>query len=278
MPFTLAHAGIMPVFKKIAPQWLSLTGLMAGAMTPDLQYFLLMTTEFRGLSHSWAGLALFCLPVGVAFALAFHGLFKYYVILNLPALLDRHFSGLAVSRFTPRSARAWAVLAVSVMIGSVSHFAWDSFTHPWGELTKFLPWLLDRVELFGHPRQVNRIIQHVSTLSGIGLLVLFAWKGNILPPPAPLPRRTPGRKWAFWMAAGSFATVFAVVVTCVYQVFLPDHAAWPFATFGLAGFAGFFWFTVGYSLLNRTGRQVTGIPMGDRKSRPEGSRSGRDTL
>ena len=134
MPFTTAHPAAVLPLKKIWPRWFSLTGLMAGAMAPDLQYFLLADTTHRGLSHSWVGLFAVCLPMGLAFSFAFHWLFKEAFIANLPRPLDRWLSGLAVSTFGPRSWSEWAVLVSSVLIGALSHFAWDSFTHLHGEM------------------------------------------------------------------------------------------------------------------------------------------------
>ena len=92
MPFTTSHPAIVLPLKMLKPRWFSLTGLMAGAMAPDLLYFLMMQTSYRGVSHSWLGLFVFCLPAGIAFSFAFHHLFKQPVIHNLPWPLDRRLS------------------------------------------------------------------------------------------------------------------------------------------------------------------------------------------
>ena len=122
MPFTVSHPAIILPLKHLKPNWFSLSGLMVGAMSPDLIYFLTTITFYRGISHSWFGLFIFCLPAGLLFAVMFHWLFKYHFIMNLPSPLDKNLSGLAVSRFFPRNIRDWSVLIFSVIIGALSHF------------------------------------------------------------------------------------------------------------------------------------------------------------
>jgi len=124
MPFTTAHPAIVLPLKQWFPHWFSLTGLMAGAMAPDLIYFLALRTDFRGLSHSWPGLFLITLPAGVVFSFVFHRYFKYSFIRHLPSPLDRFLSGLAQSGWCVVGAKAWVILVVSVLVGSLSHFFW----------------------------------------------------------------------------------------------------------------------------------------------------------
>ncbi len=252
MPFTIAHTAAALPLKKIAPGWFSLTGLMAGALSPDLLYFLIMTTADRSLSHSWLGLVVFCVPAGVAFALAFHALFKYQVIINLPSPLDERLSGLAVSRFWPLGVKQWVILAVSVAVGALSHFGWDAFTHAHGTMVPFFPFLTKTVEIFGEPVAVTTVAQHGSTLAGFVVMGLAVWNGWLMPGPVELPeKRSAGQKWGWWIGAVVFAAGFAAVVTIIYDVFFMERVVTRFTTFGLAGFAGFFWSVVGYGLVRR---------------------------
>lgn len=252
MPFTVAHAAAALPLKRLAPRWLSLSGLIAGAMAPDLLYFLFMTTVDRGLSHSWSGMVVFCVPAGVAFALAFHWLVKYPLLTNLPSPWDRRFSGLAVSRFGPRTLRGWVVLVLSVALGTLTHFAWDSFTHGGGVVAKAVPFLQEWVHIFGFWYPVTGIAQHISTLVGLAVLFVSFSRGWLLPPPVELPeKRGAGEKLRFWAVSGLFAAGFAATVTWVYQTYMPDRVATTFTTFGLAGWAGFFWGVAGWSVVKQ---------------------------
>jgi len=183
MPFTVSHPAIILPLKKLRPGWFSLTGLISGAMAPDLQYFLLADTTHRGISHSWVGLFLVDLPLGLIFAFAFHRLFKKVFIEHLPAPLDRTLSGLAESKFCPGGLRPWVVLIISIVIGALSHFFWDSFTHTGGVLAQRIPWLLEQSTILGIARHNTRWVQHVSSILGALAMAVGLWKWRLLPPP-----------------------------------------------------------------------------------------------
>jgi len=250
MPFTVSHAAAVLPLKMFRPRWFSLTGLMAGAMAPDLIYFLLMQTTHRGVSHSWPGLFVFCLPAGVVFSFTFQWLFKQPVIYHLPRPLDRRLSGLTDQPFRVRGVRAWVVLVSSVLIGALSHFAWDSFTHGAGEMVKLFPVLNQSLTLFGVTRSLCRFLQHLSTISGAVALGVFALKSRFIPPPATSRTgRTPGQKLRFWLLGGIASTLFAVLVVVCFDRMYDLHAAKDLtqydvvSAFGLAGWAGFFYYS-----------------------------------
>ncbi|MFH1687085.1 MAG: DUF4184 family protein [bacterium] len=258
MPFTTSHPALVLPLKMMWPSRFSLTGLMAGAMAPDLLYFLLADTSERGFSHSWSGLVVFCIPAGVLFGLVFHRLFKYHAITNLPWFLQRPLSGLADSDFSLPRAADWITYVGSVMIGVLSHFAWDSFTHPWGEMAQMIPSLQRPVAVLGLSRPVCRWLQHLSTLWG-GLAVLwFLMKSTHMPRPTrQQPRRGLLAKTAFWI--GGLITAWACGASMIWLY--NDLYGWhlgrgenyqaALTTFGLASWAGFFYFVCTYTLLNR---------------------------
>jgi hypothetical protein len=249
MPFTVSHTAAVLPLKILQPRWFSLTGLMAGAMSPDLIYFLMLQTNQRGVSHSWLGLFLFCLPAGIAFSFAFHWLFKQPAVEHLPWPLDRHWSGLADQSFRVPNARAWLVLVASVLIGTLSHFAWDSFTHGAGEIARMFPVLNKEFTLLGVTRSLCRFLQHLSTIVGAVVVMLFAFKSRLLPPPTiSRPRCSPGRKFGFWVLGGVVSTLFAVQVVTLFERIYgfdasADYTQYPVvSSFGLAGWAGFFYY------------------------------------
>jgi hypothetical protein len=258
MPFTTSHPAIVLPLKKLWPRWFSLSGLMAGAMAPDLQYFLLADTTYRGISHSWLGLFVVCLPLGLAFAWAFHALFKYQFIVNLPCPFDRALSGLALSRFYPDNGRGWLVLIYSVLLGALSHFFWDSFTHPHGELAQQMPWLLEKTRLFGMTRHNTRWVQHVSSLLGAAGVIIGIWKWKLFPPPVEDPPiRTTRQKVIFWLLGSVFGLIAACLALWIHnlqygwQIEQGRNLNLAFMSFGLGSWAGFFWFVCGYSIARR---------------------------
>lgn len=258
MPFTTSHPAIVLPLKQLWPRWFSLTGLMAGAIAPDLIYFLMLITAHRGVSHSWTGLFVFCLPAGIVFSLVFHKLFKYHFLLNLPRPLDRFLSGLAESKFRIVGWRGWLVLAYSVLIGALSHFFWDSITHQHGEIVRRIPLLLEKSVIFGMSIPIYRIVQHLSTTLGVLTILIYALKFNLIPVPLSNPPvRQSGQKLVFWIVGGMVAIAFACLAAWLYY----DYSILPIdrrllsypvsSTFGLAGWAGFFYFVCIYSLINK---------------------------
>ncbi len=250
MPFTTSHPGIVLPLKKMYPRYFSLTGLMAGAMAPDLLYFLMASTVYRGLSHSWAGLFLFCIPAGVAFSFAFHWLFKYNFIINLPAPFDGLLSGLAVSKWQVKSFREWVVFLVSVFIGVLSHFGWDSFTHVGGEIASRYTFLKEQVTIFQYQFHLAEILQHLSTLFGAFVIIYYALKGWLLPKPShEIEQRTYSEKLLFWSGCMVTTILFMAVVMVIYQHFFPWLIVHSVVTVGLASWAGIFWSVIGYTIL-----------------------------
>ncbi|MBD3401774.1 DUF4184 family protein [candidate division GN15 bacterium] len=255
MPFTTSHPAIILPLKRIWPQYLSLSGLMAGAMSPDLLYFLMMGTTERSFSHSWPGLVVFCIPAGVVFTFAFHWLFKRPFLRALPAPLDRYFSGLAESRFSVRGRRAWLVLIGSVAIGALSHFFWDSWTHATGVLARQFPPLLSHVSILGRDMPVTTLLQHLSTLLGTATILGFLVTGRLIPKPIaafrPRPTSVKLRYWAIGVTGSLLAVILSVEIWCggfgVWSLTHCDRGTL-IRSFGLGSWAGFFWATSGYTV------------------------------
>jgi hypothetical protein len=258
MPFTISHPAVVLPLKQLWPQRFSLTGLIAGAMAPDLLYFLLCDTADRGISHSWTGLLWFCLPAGIVFSFVFHWLFKKPVIDHLPWFLERRFSGLAESEFVVKSASGWITLIGSVLLGALSHFLWDSFTHLTGEMARALPVLTESVTIFGHTRPVCRWIQHLSSLWGGTMMLFFLFRSRLVPRPVrSRPVRPPGRKVAFWLGATVAAIVCGIAAVALYDnlygwnVLLGHNPRLAFTSFCLGSWAGGFYFACSYHVLMR---------------------------
>ncbi len=227
-------------------------------MAPDLIYFLMLITAHRGVSHSWTGLFIFCLPAGIVFYVVFHNLFKYHFILNLPRPLDRFLWGLAESKIRIVGWRGWLVLAYSVLIGALSHFFWDSMTHEFGEIVRRIPFLLEKSVILGITVPNYRIVQHLSTTLGALAIVMYALKSNLIPAPLSNPPvRRSRKKLVFWIGGGMAAVAFACLAAWLYydySVLRIDRRLLSYpvsSTFGLAGWAGFFYFVCIYTLVKR---------------------------
>src|SRR5262245_26185542 len=123
MPFTLSHAAAILPLHRFGNSHLSLAALTIGSMSPDIPYF--VELPFGNDSHSLLGIFYFCWPVG----LVLWGIFEY--LLKQPTL--DLMPGSVRTRFachTPRvSTRLMLAVSISIMLGALTHVAWDSFTH-----------------------------------------------------------------------------------------------------------------------------------------------------
>ncbi|QJC52206.1 DUF4184 family protein [Paenibacillus albicereus] len=171
MPFTFSHPLFAVPLRRLAPS-LSLSGLLLGSMTPDMEYFVAME-PFRSIGHSWPGFLLLGVPLSLAAAAAWHFLLAPLLPRLLPAALrlDRYAADrIAGRRFALESPRAAAWFLLSLYIGFLSHLFVDGMTHTYGWLVLWRPDLF-HAHHAGLP--VYRWLQYL--LSMLGLLAGAVW-------------------------------------------------------------------------------------------------------
>jgi hypothetical protein len=161
MPLTIAHpAAVLPLRRLGLP----LTALIAGSMSPDLEHFFYFSPQSY-VSHSLPGLFLFCLPAGALLLWVFQRLWlpAAALLIPLPAHLAEPERG-SVAR-----------VGLGLLLGAVTHIAWDAFTHEYGFAVINLP-ILRSTLMDGtwHSMVVYKILQHGSSLLGLGILGLAA--------------------------------------------------------------------------------------------------------
>jgi hypothetical protein len=161
MPITPAHAAAAwPVRRWLAS--LPLSALVIGAMSPDYEYFLTLAPITRE-AHTFAGLALFCVPVSLVAWLVFRRVVR-------PALVDLLPAGLAAA-LGPAST-SWPLALVAVTIGAVSHIFWDGFTHYSDWAVTSWPVLRTR-PIPALPLPWYKLLQHGSSIGGT--IAIGAW-------------------------------------------------------------------------------------------------------
>ena len=171
MPWTFAHpAAILPL-RSLCPRWLSLPGLILGAMAPDLSYYVGMHGKWRAFCHTPEGIVTVCLPVCLlmlTLLLRFAG--------PLTVLLTEPHRTLVREQLRPPPHAVWrsvAVAVLSILLGAATHLLWDSFTHQgrWGAelLPELEEPLLDAMDRQFH---LSHLLQHLSTAVGVTALAL----------------------------------------------------------------------------------------------------------
>lgn len=174
MPFTISHAAAVILLNR---RGLVTSALVIGTMVPDLSYFVHLKGFNRDLGHSILGLFTFCLPVGIVILLVF----QKFVKRPLFALLPPSHQQRLLPYLQGFPLKSWQIMIrslLSLAIGTLSHLAWDSFTHNNGFIVKNAAALRQPIfELAGTKIFVFSILQHGSTVLGLVALVLwyFHW-------------------------------------------------------------------------------------------------------
>jgi hypothetical protein len=174
MPFTLSHPLFAAPLQKLAPRYLSVTGLVLGSMSPDFEYFIALEA-YRTIGHTFAGFLLMDLPLSVAFAFAFHYVMKPVLSMLLPSWggMDRYACERSAA-WRLSGVRDWTVFLISVFIGYLSHLFMDGWSHRHTFMTEHMDFLLQVYQ--GNP--IYKTVQYGLSLIGLGLpllALLFSW-------------------------------------------------------------------------------------------------------
>ena len=176
MPFTVSHIAAVLPFSRPLARWRLLSATIVGSMVPDFG-LLLPTRPPRIETHSAIGLLTFCLPVGL-------GTFWIFQLIIKPAITDILPNG-AYMRWQRSAAPAaianitqWLLAAGGVLIGAVTHLVWDGFTHEGARGVRMIPALDDpAVDIVGHHIMGTRLLQDVSSLVGLGIVLILVAYG-----------------------------------------------------------------------------------------------------
>jgi hypothetical protein len=211
VPFTISHAAAVLPLRRLTKGALPLAALMIGSMSPDFAYFVPGDATDRVETHSFAGLFWFCWPVSIALWLVFVRVLEQPTLALLPSNWRTRFA--ASNR--EMTFHTLALASVAVILGATTHLIWDGFTHRGTATVHALPALHGVVFHYGRwPIRWFVVLQHLSTLFGLLVLAIWAWRQppGVHPHPA-LPevsaamrRRAVGVLFAasFALAIGSF--------------------------------------------------------------------------
>jgi hypothetical protein len=175
MPFTFSHpAAILPA-TLLPKRYYSLTGLIAGSVAPDFEYFIRMSVE-SDYSHTIAGIFWFNLPLAFLLAVIYHEIVRDPLIGSLPGFFRQRLEPFQSFEWMNYVKKNWPVVIGSIIIGSGSHLLWDSFTHAEGYFAQIIPWLSADYNILGHAIAGFKIAQHASTLAGMLVLLIYIYK------------------------------------------------------------------------------------------------------
>jgi len=150
VPYPFAHpAAVLPLVPVLG-RFAVPSALAIGSIAPDLWH--LVPFVSRADSHSPAALLWFCLPAGLLAYALFHLVLKQPLI----ALAWPRLGAFACKGFPPSP---WHAVAASLLLGALTHLAWDALTHT-----------------NDHTVQDPNWFQHANTLLGSVILGAWIWR------------------------------------------------------------------------------------------------------
>ena len=173
MPNPIAHPAASIPFTRLG---LVFSPLVIGSISPDFGYLVLHFSYFRSLltpffmNTTW-GLILFDVPVAIVLLWLFHTFMKWPLLSLLPESLQRRLFKQAQG-FSFRPLKRFALVLLSLLVGSSTHVIWDSFTREQGWTVEHLPVLT--VSTNGVP--LYTILQNLGTFIGISVLIYWTIK------------------------------------------------------------------------------------------------------
>ncbi len=229
MPFTVTHTlAVAP----IAARWpmFPAAALFIGAMIPDWGLFVPIGPGYD-LMHTWLGIVLACVPLGLLLLLLFYAFVRRAVVELTPTTMQCRLTKFKVwqSRI---SGKEMLAAALALTIGAASHLVWDAFTHHgrWGvELLPFMSTVL--FEIGGSQVQVFKLFQHGSSAVGLPVLAWWAWRWYQAQPV--IATQTPllsGR-----MKIGALALIIGIPMVIAFRK-LWLFLGWPFSPAALQHF------------------------------------------
>lgn len=203
MPLTFSHPAIVLPFNYLPKRWVSLTGLIAGSVAPDFEYFIRMKVSSI-YSHTWLGMLWFDLPVAILLTFIYHDIVRGQFIANMPQGINTRFSAYQSFNWNRHFINNLPVVVVSILIGIASHLFWDSFTHITGYFVQL--WRMDApVNVLSFKLPLYKIIQHTSTLVGGSVILVAIYKM-----PSQKASDT-NKKWVYWSAVAGIAAIVIIV-------------------------------------------------------------------
>lgn len=207
-------------------RYLVLSALVVGSLAPDFRYFLNLAPRGH-FGHSFKGVFIFCLPVGLAVLWVFQQVMKLPLISLAPQSHQQKLASLA-KPFRWGGAGRFGLIVASLLLGALSHLAWDAFTHDRGLVVRNVPNFRVPLEEFGTHRPLYNLLQHGSSLLGLTLLVFWYWRWFKRTPPQTVPLYLQISTRAKGWIVGSILAL-ATCVAAVYAYFDSYHLA----SFGL---------------------------------------------
>jgi len=174
----------------------------------------------------------------------FHHIVKKPLIYCLPDAIGRRFYKMAQDQWSVFTARNFLVFTYSALIGMLSHFFLDVFTHPaqlFRELVSFLSKNLFTIRVFHilHKIPIYYLLYLLITIAGLTVIIHYIFR---IEPSESEKAKNIGKikKWIYWLSALSLAVMITVIRTPFISsrkgISFFDHYGVPFLSGLILGF------------------------------------------
>jgi Domain of unknown function (DUF4184) len=216
MPFTFAHPAIILPLTKM--KWkLSLTGLIAGSMVPDFEFFIrLKLTE--NIGHHWRGVFIFDLPFALVLCFAYHNIVRDTFVNHLPDWYRSRLLNFKNFCWNDFAFTHKLTVVLSVMIGISSHLLWDALTHYDGALVTAFPILSKKLIFYAFSMPIYDLLQLLSSVGGLWIIYRYI---TALPIQQATKPRTGNHfiYWSSWIILSVFILSIRLLAVSRYQSF-----------------------------------------------------------
>lgn len=195
MPLTFAHPAIILPFLSLPKRYVSVTGLIVGSITPDLEKLARLQAGLSAdstYSHTGAGIFWLDLPLALLLASVFHVIVRDPLRRNLPAFWQRRLGGYQPINWPQYFKERYGVITLSMLLGIGSHLLWDSFTNKNGYFVEHISFLTDYTRVFKKAIPHFVLAHQFSSAAGglVGLVALIR-----LPTQAITPNPATAKYW-----------------------------------------------------------------------------------
>jgi hypothetical protein len=215
VPFTPAHAAAALLFQKTR---FFRTALVVGCIAPDLEYLVRLNSG-GSYGHTLPGLFVYDLPMGLLALWIFHTFLREPIWALLPLGMRRRLNP-SYPRIAPRDTAHFLVLCASILIGSATHIAWDEICHNSSWLATHWSLLTIKIAFpFRRATTLASCLQLFSSVFGLAVLLLWAWRWYKRTPPHALPEEPHYlvlRRWPVPVAIILFSLLGAFLRTSVF--------------------------------------------------------------
>jgi len=206
MPFTISHAASAIPFRRTR---FVLSALIVGTMAPDFEYFLHGRMIGRW-SHNLHGAFEFSLPASLLVLAVFHWILKRPVVALLPRTVQQR---IVLEKFPFWPLSRFLLIVFSILVGIATHLLWDNFTHSGRFVVEHFSWFHQTTSVLGRQMANYKVAQHLSTVAGLFLLLLWFIHWYQTQPPHELPVYSLSSGTKFLIVTGIVAIASALGLT-----------------------------------------------------------------